>query len=553
MLRHVKTVAAGCLATILGIAGLMLAPAGASAATTASTAAGPRLAVTSLGFADSTVDASSGTADVTLNWTITDADAKATDVAGTVGIRMAGSTPGSYTGLTHEVTYDLTNSLTEENIASASGTAQDASFSYQFAVPQYAGTSTAQWVVTRVTAEDDQGHKIAPSGAQLSSFHPVLTATEAVDSTAPDYGSLMFGNLDQRPYLYDHGVSASISYYFEVTDAQSGLWRGTIRLSGPDGQTVATPFSLTYSPQEESYYCGTNSGIFFTDELCDIAVTIPAGAAPGTWKVSSLTLTDNAGNVTTYRGLNALPVTVTANQAITASDFSISPNPVNDWSGLVTAKLSMQVSGVSGGVTAVYVDETAGAGAGACDQPSTVPTVNADGTISVPLNVFDKAARCTITGIAVVDGAGDVSIYGSEYGAPDPGLVITQAPDTTPPVVTSASLSSTSIPSSPDVQYLNLTVNVDDPVAPVTDCLIPVYDSSGDQVDLGYDGSCNNGSLSGPIDLKVALPASLAPGTYTVAATLVDAGGLVASYGEPNDPHATPMPGGPLQFTLTGN
>jgi hypothetical protein len=52
-------------------------------------------------------------------------------------------------------------------------------------------------------------------------------------------------------------------------------------------------------------------------------------------------------------------------------------------------------------------------------------------------------------------------------------------------------------------------VNVDDPVAPVTDCLIPVYDSSGDQAALGY--------------------------------------------GEPNDPHATPMPGGPLQFTVTGS
>lgn len=549
MLRHVKTVAAGGLATILGIAGLMLVPAGASAATTASTAAGPRLAVTGLGFADSTVDASSGTADVTLSWTIADADAKATDVAGTVDIRMAGSTPGTYTGLTHEVTYDLTNSLTEENIASASGTAQDASFSYQFAVPQYAGTSTAQWVVTRVMAEDDQGHKIAPSGAQLSSFHRVLTATEAVDSTAPDYGSLMFGNLEQRPYLYDHGVSASISYYFEVTDAQSGLWRGTIRLSGPDGQTMATPFSLTYSPQEENYYCGTNGDIFFTDELCDITVTIPADAAPGTWKVSSLTLTDNAGNVTTYRGINALPVTVTGNQAVTASDFSLSPDPVNDWSGLVTTDLSMRVAGARGGVAAVYVDSAGDT----CTQPSTTPTVNADGTISVLLNVFAKSVRCTITGIAIVDGAGDVSLYGSEYGAPDPGLAVTQVPDTTPPVVTSGSLSSTSISSSPDVQYLNLTVNTGDPVAPVTDCLVPVYDSSGNQVDLGYDGSCNDGSLTGPIDLKVALPANLGPGTYTVALVLIDAGNLASSYGEPNDPGAVPMPGGALQFTVTGS
>ncbi len=503
--------------------------------------------MTSLGFADSTVDASSGTAEVALNWTITDADTKATDVAGTVDIRMAGSTPGTYIGQTYAVTYDLTNTLTGENVTSTSGTAQDASFSYQFAVPQYAGTSTAQWVVTRVMAEDDQGHKIAPSGAQLNSFHPVLTATEAIDSTAPAYGSLLFANPDQRPYLYDNGVSASISYYFEVTDAQSGLWRGTIRLSGPDGQTIATPFSLTFSAQQQSYFCGTDPSFGPTDMLCDISVTIPAGAATGTWRVSSLTLTDNAGNVTTYKGLRALPVTVTEDAVMTASGFSFSPNPVDNWTGIGHTELSMRVTGATGGVTGVYVDEAVG---DTCDQNSTTPTVNADGTISVPMSLLLPSATCTVTGIAVTDGVGDVSVYGTLYNAPDPGLVLTQVPDTTPPAVTSASLSTTSIPYSPDSQSLGLTVNVDDQVAPVEDCTVTVHDASGDVVGGGY-GGCNVGNvLTGPIPITVDIPAGLAPGAYTVAFMLTDAGNLTSQFGYPD---SAPVPGGPLQFTVTGN
>ena len=544
MFKRVRMLAACGLATAVSLAGLMAGPlaATASAVTATPGAAGPRLAVASLGFAGSSVDASSGTAEVALNWTITDADAKATDVSGTLFIRMAGSTPDSYTGLTYEVAYDLTGF----SDASGSGTAQDASFSWQFAVPQYAGTATAQWVVTRVVAQDDQGHKIAPSGAQLSSFHPVLTAIEAVDSTAPSYGSLMFGNLNQRPYLYDHGVSATVSYYFEVTDAQSGLWRGTIRLSGPDGQTAAEPFSLRYSSQDETFDCGANSGIFITDELCDITVTIPTDAAAGTWKVSSLTLTDNAGNVTTYKGINALPVTITANRAITASDFSVSPASVNNWSGPGPSQLSMRVSGAAGGVKAVYVDGPAGA----CSQPATTPMDHADGTISVPLDLDQTATTCTVTGIAVVDGAGDVSVYGSLYNAPGPSLVLTQEPDTTPPVVTSASLNSTSIPYSPDSQSLALTVNIDDQVAPVYDCSVTVHDADGNPAG-GSSGACNYSKvLSGSFVTDVGIPAGLPPGTYTVAFSVTDVGGLTSQYGYPNTP---PVPGGPVQFIVTGS
>ena len=536
---RVRALAAACALFLLGATGLTAtaASAQASSATTAG-----KLSLTSLSFAQSTVDASAGGAGVTLDWTVSDSDPAATDVAGDVEIRMAGTMPGTYTGQSYRVTYDFNNSLTGQNITSTSGTAQDASFSYQFAVPQYANAATAAWVVTKVTAQDDQGHTMTRSGSQLSPFKPSLTATQAVDSTAPSYDSLAFANLNQRPYLYDNGVNVSIGYSFEVLDPQSGFWRGSIELSGPDGQTARATFTYTAQLAQGTAYCGTEFSPFDNDVLCDVSVTIPAGAAAGTWTVSRISLTDNAGNVVTYRNVGALPVTITANSVVTASGFSASPNPVNDWGGPATAQLSMAVPGAAGGIKAVYVD---GSNAD-CVQKSSTPVVGANGTVSVPLTVMYLAAKCTILGIAVVDGAGDVSLYGSEYNAPAPGVTITRVPDITPPTATSASLSAVSVPYSPNSGFIGLTVNVDDQVAPVNQISTIVYDSAG-RVVGGGDGGVQ-APLSGPVTFDVDLPAGLAPGVYSVGFILTDTGGLSAQYGTPN---GQPVPGGSLQFTVT--
>ncbi len=73
------------------------------------------------------------------------------------------------------------------------------------------------------------------------------------------------------------------------------------------------------------------------------------------------------------------------------------------------------------------------------------PTLNPDGTYSVAVSVFSIATSCSVDGIAVVDGAGHVSVYGAEYGLPDLGITLTRVPDTTPPVATGAALSATTI------------------------------------------------------------------------------------------------------------
>ncbi len=320
-------------------------------------------------------------------------------------------------------------------------------------MPQYANAATARWVVTKVTAQDNQGDTLTLTGAGLSRFHANLAATELADSTPPTYDSLMFASVEQRPYVYDNGVNGLMTYYIEVLDAQSGFWRGSLTLQGPGGQTARGTFALTYSP--------------------------------------------------------------------TAVSFT--------------------VAGAVDGVSAAYVD------AGFNCVQAGAAAISGD-TVSVPMTVFQDTASCPVAGIAVVDGAGDVALYGSEYGAPSPGVTIAQVPDT-PPVITSASVSPSSVPESASAQTVTLTVNIGNVIAPVNAIVTSLYDSSGNQVQAS--GGVFNPSPavgSGPQTLTFTVPAALAPGTYTASIILTDIGGMESIYGPA--PGGQSMPGGPLQLTV---
>jgi hypothetical protein len=527
----IVSVSAIGLFTALGL------PAISAAADTSASA----LSLSSLAFSQSTVNATGGGATVTLSWTIADSDTAATDVAGDVFIQMAGGHPDTYIGTAHEAPYDLTGALSGFEAGNGSGTAQRATFSYTFTVPQYANAASARWVVSQVTAKDSQGASLTLSGQQLNRYHAGVTATELVDSTAPQYSQLAFANPNQRPYRYSNGSTTSIVYSLLVTDSQSGFWQGEIKLSGPDGQTVTTPFAVTYSVTQGLDQCGTDFSFGTTSVSCTVSVTIPANAAAGTWAIDSISLTDNAGNTAISRHLDALPVTVTSNAVVQASAFSASPNPVNNWAGPAPFTLSMAVAGARQGVSAVYVDSS-----GPCSQLSTTPVTGSGGTISVSMNMLELAPSCKIIGIAVVDGAGDVALYGSEYGAPDPGVTITQVPDTTAPVATAASLSPASIAYSADSQFVTLTINVNDAVAPVNEVGVFLYNSAGQGSEVSFGGVTS--TLSGPVTVSVSIPAGEAAGSYTVGFQLFDTGGLEASYGTPG---AQPVPGGPLTLTIT--
>jgi hypothetical protein len=528
--RGLATAVAATLAVATAAAPASAAPRAAAAA----------LKLTALQFSASSVNAKSGTARVGLSWTITDAAATATAINGTVTLGVPGSAPGTF--LSELVTVRF--SLKGGPGVKASGTAQDSHYVYTFRVPQYAQVSPAAWQVVGMTVHDNVGNQIDLTSAQLGAFNAVLSATDLVDTTPPSYQNIsIYENQSPlRPYVYvSPRTGGFMTYQFNVQDFPDGFAYGSIQVSGPSGQTITTNFSYNKS----SGQCGLFSGGDPTDVQCGIPVTYPAGTAAGMWVVSQLILTDTAGNTATFGNLNAAPVTLTSNQVMRATHFRASPNPVNNWgpNEFYPVQLSMTVSGASGGVSAVYVDGQAEGGF--CTQTSTVPTVSGN-TVTVPLQVDSGMSLCQITGIALVDGAGDVSLYASEYGAPDPLVLIRQLPDTTPPTATSASISPTSIPSSQTgTTPVNLTAAVTTVVAPVNDLEINVYNAAGTK--LLYSGDDIVTENQGTVTDQLPLPSGTPPGTYTIGFRITDAGSLSTTYG----PGGDPVPGGPLKLTVT--
>jgi hypothetical protein len=148
-------------------------------------AATGRLAVTALHFSPSSVDASAGTASATLTWTVTDSNASATDIAGEVDIREEGQRPGTYIGMANPAPFDLTGAISGQVSGNGTGTAQKATFSYTFFVPQYTKAATAHWVVSAVNLTDDRSTSADISGVTLTGFHAVVSATELPDTTPP--------------------------------------------------------------------------------------------------------------------------------------------------------------------------------------------------------------------------------------------------------------------------------------------------------------------------------------------------------------------------------
>jgi len=503
------------------------------------------LAVSAVAFSPDKVNGATFGTTTTVTWTVTDSDPAATDAGGLLTIRMQGDEPNTYIGRSYQVEYLLSGSIFGQ-ATFVSGTAQKSTYSYAFVVPRFANATKAKWVVTEITAFDNRNHTLDARDRALARFHRSVTSTELVDSTPATFDQIQpppFGNL----YVYANGPLNHWSYFLGIHDSQSGFWKGTITLAGPGGGTLKSRLEFTADPRSLPD-CNVFSGFGDTDVGCGFQVTFPAGIAPGTWSVSAVSLTDNAGNTKTYGQLNEAPVVVTTNSVLTAQNFSLTPNTFNDWTQEATAQLTFTVLGAQQGISSVIVDAADGPAGQSCRQQATTPTVNPDGSLSVSLRIFQGTRSCVVNGIAVVDGAGDVSVYGTDYGAPDPGLTITRTPDTVPPTITAVSLSPTTVAAADTgLALILVTATVVAPVAPVDGMSVVVYDSTGNPV----PGASDSGGVGESPDHQVLLAFPLGfgfpPGTYTVGVSISDAGNLSTSYG----PGGLPMPGGPLTFTVT--
>jgi hypothetical protein len=498
------------------------------------------LGLKALAVGQKSVDATSGSATVTIDWTVTDGSTAATDMTGDITVQEVAA-DGSLIGAPQDLTFSFQPRWPYQANPVA-GTMASADYSYAFPVPQYAAGSTAQWAVVQVTAKDDQGGTLTVGRQKLARFGAQFTAKELIDSTGPAYDDLGLA-FNQPGYLYNADASVTERYRLHVTDAESGFFRGRLVLSGPQRATASGTLQVV-SDSNGTLRCGPDTYVFDTHDVdCTVDVTIPAGAPAGTWSVSRVSLTDAAGNVSVTRGLSGAPVHVTQNSTLQASDFAISPAQYNNWNGFATLTVTMQPTGVRDGIASVTL-----LGDGCGGSVTQNPVVAPDGSISVLATVPPVYTRqCTVTGIGITDGAGDAAAYGTAFHGPALDLVATQIPDTAAPVVNSASLDTTSVPASSLPRNDVLTLDVTSFVG-VTGFSLTVYDASGASVD-GADGGVSS-VTNGPLKLLVPLHQGLAPGVYTVGFMLTDVGGLHSQYGYPNGV-GSPVPGGPLLITVT--
>ncbi|PWR07458.1 hypothetical protein DKT68_19025 [Micromonospora acroterricola] len=523
---------------------LAVAVAATTLGATAAHAAVPRLALTALAFEQPMVDVTEEYAANRLTWTVTNTDPDATSIHGTVTMRMRSSVTGALVGHDWTVRYGFEETCCSDGVYE-SGTPQESTYSYYLPVRRYADASTATWEVTKVTiSASDRSANI--SGTQLQSFGYRFTARTLIDTTGPTIQSIGLSP-SRPPYFYVGNGPATVTYEFTAQDGESGFWKGTIRLAGPDGAAVTTPFTWERDQYSTGVRCGQVSGgdREATYMSCAIVVTLPASAAPGNWRIASLVLHNNAGGTTTYKSPTAPSITTTSNSTVQASDFAISPNPVNNWRDEVMVELTMSVTGARKGVSAVNVDFTGG-----CTQWG-APGVKADGRISVPVMVYRQTQECEVEGISVLDGAGNVALYGTAFGAPDPGLTITQVPSTNPPVALGATLNPSSLPTSEVGQRsVALTIAAEVQVAPINGIGVYLYDSDGTVVSQSFGGTSQ--ADDGTVTHWLYLPwEGLAPGDYTVGFVLNDAARMSSAWNMPDRSDSRTLPGGPVVLTVT--
>ncbi|GAA4455893.1 hypothetical protein GCM10023170_049620 [Phytohabitans houttuyneae] len=509
----------------------------------ASAGSGP-LSIRSIAFAERHVDTTADAVVVALDFTIKNTNAAAEHLAGEVSVRLAGTAPGTFVGQTHEILFQY-GQTGYDHADWISGTPQLSSYRYSFVVPRYANARHARWVVTAVTAQDELGGTLSVDRAGLQRFsRSWVAATSLVDTTPPSLGGVdrdvWIGN--RRPYVYTAGGNAEVRYRVDLSDYQTGFWHGSLTITGPGGATITTDFASQVNNLSRS--CGYSYPYDAYEGPCGALVVPPANTAAGTWRVTSVVLVDNAGNTATFGDPGTEPVVFTANQVVSASDFTVTPNPVNNWHESVETRVGMAVHGAQQGVSEIILD-LSNVG-GHCAQVSTTPTAHPDGTYSVPVRAYQGAARCVAQGLAVVDGAGNAAAYGTQYFGPDPGVTILRLPNTTPPVVTAASVSPATVTQAAASETtITLSVQVTTPIAPVTSYDLYVYDAAGEEVVRQGGGT---GAYNGVVEVHFRFYDGAEPGEYTVGFAISDASRLTSRWGMPGFP---PVPGGPVTITVT--
>jgi hypothetical protein len=496
----------------------------------------PKISFSDIAFDTTTVDVSGGYATVHVAWSVTDSNPAATSLSGAVSIQELDG--GQAVGPAQVLHFWLPAQFPPV-FNDPDSTIASSHYTSDFLVLQFAASTNPVWRVTKVSASDDAG-----TSKRIDGDLADLQVTGATVDTTPPEVLMFVPRSDQHNVVVDTGSGVVLHYQTVIDDLDTGFWKGRVVLAGPGGTRLTVPIVLT-TGADGFLQCGLNELTITTDVFCDVDVTIPTGSPSGAWTVDSIQVTNNIGLTRRYTGtdLSVQPIHATRNDTVTASDFSLTPTEVNNWRDGQTITLSMRVAGAQQGLSSVVLQQTG------CAANTQTPAMAADGTVTIPI-FFAFTEDCTVNGIAITDGAGNVAAYGSYYGLPPLNLATIRTPDTTKPVALTAVVSPSTRAADDPNHNVNVDITVDDDgLSPLSQYSVTFYDANGISVG-GGSGGISQPPPGGVVHLLGVV--NLVPGTYTVGFTIRDRAGNFSQYGYPNMPDH-PAPSGPLVFTVVAS
>ncbi|HEX5405360.1 MAG TPA: hypothetical protein VFX16_24055, partial [Pseudonocardiaceae bacterium] len=377
---------------VLGVVGFAVGAAPASAAN-------PLPTLTALSWSLPNVNATSGAATNTLNWTV-EYPGTHVPVDGSLTIGMRSATPDVFLPLRQAVSFNGNDVRQTSAVVSGNLTV---TYSYTFALPPSAFTTHPTWGVFSIFANSGQFGELsltAPDLAQ-SPYQPDFTSDSTLD-LGPSVGSVTVA----QPFVFESHLGANLGWQVvPATTQPAWIDAVSVDLTAPDGSTLSLSSPANTQPGH------------FVDQITStfpprLSVVLPASAPSGTYTVQRMVIADELGATTTVTAPPGGSFVVTRNETIGATRFQFVSNDVNDWSGPQTVDLTMHVTSQPQVNSVTVVFDNSGCVAGA-------PVLVADTDIvSVPVTMAEATPQCSVNGIKLGNTAGDVSAFGPAYDNP---------------------------------------------------------------------------------------------------------------------------------------